>query len=176
MKATETQPHPFVTYLETLSANRGALAALRRGLGQPPGTVPEVYPYLMPFIPEGAGSYTEAAYFTIASLYALYPQSSSSGNMGSHMAAAIASESRQAAVERRFTALLACHPDDLPDALRQAISFLRSQDQPVNWHQLMRDYLAWGHPDRYIQKSWAAAFWRPAIQTESTESATETEI
>ncbi len=168
MKSTETQPHPFVTYLESLAGNRGALAALRRSLGQPPGAVAEVFPYLIPFIPENTSAHHEAAYYTIASLYAFHPASMSSGNMGGHMAAAVHSESSQAAVERRFTALLACHPDDLPHALRQAISFLKSLDQPVNWHQLMRDYLAWGHPDRYVQKNWASMFWRPRIQPSET--------
>ena len=33
-----TKERPFVTYLESLREDRGALAALRRGLGQPPGT------------------------------------------------------------------------------------------------------------------------------------------
>jgi CRISPR system Cascade subunit CasB len=176
MSRQPTQPHPFITYLETLTANRGVLAALRRGLGQPPGTVAEVYPYILPFIPDSVGPHVEEIYFTIASLFAFYPQGITSGNIGSHMASAVVSESSQAAVERRFTTLLASHPDDLPNALRQAISFLKSKDQPVNWHQLMRDMLAWDHPDRYVQKRWASAFWKPRTGTGSSTLQSETEL
>jgi len=63
------------------------------------------------------------------------------------------------AVERRFTALLTAHPDDLPFFLRQAIGFLKSKEVPVDWHQLFVDMLAWGHPSGYVQKQWARAFW-----------------
>ena len=53
----------------------------------------------------------------------------------------------------------AAHPDDLPFFLRQAVSFLKSKDVPINWHQLMRDINHWNHPDRFVQHNWANAFW-----------------
>ncbi len=42
---TEQPIHPFVNRLQELAEKqeRGALAALRRGLGQPPGTVAEMF-------------------------------------------------------------------------------------------------------------------------------------
>ena len=65
------------------------------------------------------------------------------------------------ALERRFTALLSAHPDDLPKYLRQAISFLKSKEISINWEQLFSDLQAWGHAERRtnVQKSWARAFW-----------------
>jgi CRISPR system Cascade subunit CasB len=60
--------------------------------------------------------------------------------------------------------LLAAHPDDLDFHLRQAVSFLKSRDVPVNWHQLLSDVLAWGHPERYVQRRWARAFWGRSTQ------------
>jgi hypothetical protein len=42
---------------------------------------------------------------------------------------------------------------------------------PVNWHQLFADVLAWNHPDGYVQKQWARAFWaRPKPQVEAPQS------
>lgn len=38
----EGTKHPYIIYLESLREDRAALAALRRGLGQPPGTVPDM--------------------------------------------------------------------------------------------------------------------------------------
>ena len=153
------EPHPFIAYLESLGENRAALAALRRGLGQPPGSVPDMYPYVIRFLPEGAAPWVEETCYLLASLYAIYPQSAASGNMGSHYAQARNIVGDDAAIERRFTALLSAHPDDLHFYLRQAISFLRSKEAPVNWQQLYRDLLAWDHPSRYVQKRWADAFW-----------------
>jgi CRISPR system Cascade subunit CasB len=150
---------PFITYLEGLRDDRGALAALRRGLGQPPGTVTSMYRYVVPWLGDDAPAWREAAYYTVAALYASHPAPGGSGTMGAHFAQARGREGGDTAIERRFTALLAAHPDDLDTYLRQAVSYLRSKEVPVNWHQLLSDVVAWGHPERYVQKRWARAFW-----------------
>ncbi len=154
-------PHPFIAYLYSLAADedRAALAHLRRGLGKPPGAAPEMFPYVVPWLPENP--HREAAYYLVASLFALHPASAAQGNMGDHMAAARDGNNDQA-LERRFTALLSAHPDDLPNYLRQAVSYLKSKEVPVNWDQLFRDLQFWSHPEYGIQvrKRWATAFWR----------------
>lgn len=155
-----TSPHPFVSYLETLAEDRAALAALRRGLGQPTGTAAEMYPYVVPRLPVGLSQAEQNVYFTVAALYAYHPASTGEGNLGNHLRQAVHSPEDLPAVERRFVVLLNTHPDDLDDHLRQTVGFLRSKDLPVNWHQLLRDIRAWGHPQRYIQRRWANAFWR----------------
>ncbi|MCC7119616.1 MAG: type I-E CRISPR-associated protein Cse2/CasB [Anaerolineales bacterium] len=151
--------HPLIRYLQKLETenNRGALASLRRGLGQPPGTVADMYRYVEPFL-GGDARYKESAYYLVAALFALHPSSAEFGDMGKHMAAT-RTENGSDALERRFTALLAAHQDDLPDYLRQAVSFLKSKDVPVNWNQLLRDLQSWGHTDRFVQKQWARSFW-----------------
>jgi len=150
---------PFITYLEGLREDRGALAALRRGLGQPPGTVTSMYRYVVPWLGDDVPAWREAAYYTVAALYASHPAPGGKGNMGAHFSQARGQQGSDAAIERRFTTLLAAHPDDLDTYLRQAVSYLRSKEVPVNWHQLLSDVVAWGHPDRYVQKRWARAFW-----------------
>lgn len=169
MSTKTTEHYPFIDYLERLkkNENRAALAALRRGLGQPAGSVASTYPYVVPWLPRD-NPWAEDTYYLIASLYALHPASAAGGNMGDHMARTRSKD--DIAVERRFTALLAAHPDDLPFYLRQAISWLRSKDVAVNWHQLMRDLSGWGHSERYVQRRWANAFWgAPETTEEETE-------
>ena len=161
-----TKTHPFITYLEGLRDDRGALAALRRGLGQPPGTVADMYRYVVPWLPDDS----EAAYYLIAALFAYHPDAGGTGNMGRHFARTRDPQGDNTAIERRFTALLAAHPDDLDFYLRQAVSFLKSKEVPVYWHQLLSDVLAWDHPDRYVQQQWARAFWgRPVKETQITK-------
>jgi CRISPR system Cascade subunit CasB len=151
----------YITYLESLKEDRAALAALRRGLGKPEGSAPEMYPYVVPWLPKEENRWRETYYYLIASLFAMHPDCAHDGNMGDHFALARSkSNSSSEAVERRFTALLSSHPEDLGFYLRQAISFLRSNEVPVQWHQLMHDIERWSHPQRYVQRQWANAFWR----------------
>jgi CRISPR system Cascade subunit CasB len=162
---TEPTIHPFIARLQALAdgEDRGALASLRRGLGQPPATVAPMYRYVEPFLAEKRSRTLEAAHYLIASLFALHPQPGGAGNLGSHMAKTRSDKTRSEAgddaLERRFTALLSAHVEDLPDYLRHAISFLKSKEVPVNWNQLFRDLQDWDKDDRRVQKRWAAAFW-----------------
>jgi CRISPR system Cascade subunit CasB len=161
---TETKVHPFIERLQELARKeeRGALAALRRGLGQPPGTTAEMFRYVEPFNPPPKISWV---YYTIASLFALHPEAAPSGNLGAHLAQTRA-EGGEDALDRRFTALLSAHQDDLPDRLRQAVSFLKSKDVPVNWNQLFWDLQNWEEkreePKHSVQKRWAGSFWGKA--------------
>ncbi len=168
---SESSVHPFIAHLQSLAEgdDRAPLAHLRRGLGRPPGTTPEMFRYVVPWLPESPYPDQEAAYYLTASLFAMHPVSTEHGNMGDHMSAARDGKNEDA-LERRFTALLSAHPDDLPDYLRQAVSFLKSKEIAINWDQLFRDLQYWGHPeygDR-VRKSWATAFWRyrPSDQTD----------
>ncbi len=169
---TEPTIHPFIAHLQSLAdgQERGALAALRRGLGQPPGAAVEMFRYVEPFLPQKRRAPQEAAYYLVAALFAFHPKSTDEGNMGAHMAQA-RSEGGEDALERRFTALLAAHPDDLPDYLRQAISFLKSKEIPVNWNRLFWDLHAWDEEDRRVQKHWASAFWSRTQPIEESANA-----
>lgn len=152
--------HPFVKYLLELAEDRAALAALRRGLGRPPGTVPEMFPYVIPLLPRKLRPEEEAAYYTLAALYALHPSHTDQGNMGDHMAQAARKGNREA-VERRFVALLAARSEDLSERLRQTIGFLKAQEVRVNWDALFSALRYWNHPDHgnRIRRDWSRAFW-----------------
>jgi CRISPR type I-E-associated protein CasB/Cse2 len=176
-----TEQHYFINQLEKLKGaeNRAALAALRRGLGQPPGHAPEMHPYVVRFLPKDAfpNSWVEQSYYLVASLYGLHPEKGTGANLGHHFAQTLdPNPDYNQAIERRFTALLTAHPDDLAFYLRQAVSFLKSRQQPVavNWHQLMKDVLDWGNPYKQpgVQKRWAGRFWgRPDNDPAATEEA-----
>ncbi len=165
-----TEPEPFVSYLETLREDRAALASLRRGLGQPPGTVADMFPYVARWVPAQAPRALEEVYYLVAALFASHPEAGGTGNMGDHFRRVVQADAESAAaVERRFTALLAAHPDDLHFYLRQAVSFLRSREVPVNWHQLFVDIRRWAHPERPVQRRWARSFWGYTAQTSQSE-------
>jgi len=178
---TEQIIHPFITYLQGLpqKQDRGALAALRRGLGQPPGTTAEMYRYVEPFLSPGRSRTDETVYYLIASLFALHPLTTGQGNMGAHMRACDPEQKNSDALERRFTALLASCFDDLPEYLRQIISFLKSKEVPVNWNQLFWDLKDWDREDHRVQKHWANSFWgtfhKDSVKVNNSESVSNPE-
>lgn len=165
----------FIKYLENLKQkeDRGALAALRRGLGQSPAQAPSMHALMIPWlIQNDVNEWEERNYYMIASLYAYHPISTDIGNLGDHLRA-MSNESNQASLDRRFTALLNVHQDDLHDYLRQIIGLLKSNKTPipVNWEQLLLDVKKWSHPDRYVQRAWARGFWRkPPKQDNQNDS------
>jgi len=169
---TEQKKHHFIEYLEGLASSqeRGALAALRRGLGQPPGTIVTMYPYVVPHLPTAKSQ--EMACYLIAPLFALHPKAGGIGDFGNHWRQCDPEGKNSDALERRFTALLAAHPDDLPDYLRQAVSFLKSKDVSVNWNQLFWDLQNWDEkrddPKASVQKRWAGSFWGKSQSKEET--------
>ncbi|MDI9549925.1 MAG: type I-E CRISPR-associated protein Cse2/CasB [Chloroflexota bacterium] len=154
------EPHsPFIAYLEQLRdrQDRAALAHLRRGLGRKPGEAPEMYPYVVPWLPNDP--WADSRYFLIASLFALHPLPGGSGNMGAHFARIRQAKGSEDATERRFVSLLAAHADDLAYHLRQAVTLCKANSIPVNWAQLFRDVQYWGAPSGSVQRAWARAYW-----------------
>lgn len=163
--STAQAVHPLIALLDSLQDNRAALAALRRGLGQPRSMAADMHRYLIPLLPERISRWDEQCYYLIAALYGLHPKPAASGNLGDHFAQAKsqAGEAGAEAVERRFIALLDAHPDDLAFYLRQAISFLKGKEETaVNYQRLLYDVMAWNDPERrvQVQRRWAQGFWR----------------
>ncbi len=148
----------FIDYLTEMIQDRGRLAALRRGLGQPPANCPAMYPVIAPWLPSNCSYRDEQRHYLIASLFAFHPKDTQTGNMGSHLRR-VCDQNTEEAISRRFVALLASHADDLPLYLRQTISYLKSKDTEINWRQLFKDLRSWDHPERFIQRHWANAFW-----------------
>jgi len=177
----ESKEVSFICYLESLleDENRAALAALRRGLSGPPGTVPDTFPYIVPFLPKDieADSPRAMPYFIIASLFALYfsgkgkELSNVKGhNIGRAFLQAKIDEAKakgktekdiekETSIDSRFVALLNAHYDDLSYHLRYAISFLKSREIPLDWHKLFKHLCHWSHPNRWVQKELAKGFW-----------------
>lgn len=147
------------------------MAALRRGLGKPPGSDAQVSRYVIPLLPSDCSGWREEAYYTLATLFAYWHQgdrvtppqppkslAASYARLRSHEDQA---EGSQDAVERRFVALLNCHAENLPDHLRRAVGLLRSHEIPIDWSQLLHDIQSWGSPYRKVQRQWARHFWAP---------------
>lgn len=167
----DTKIYSFINYLYSLADgnNRGALADLRRGLTGQPGTVPAMFPYIAPWVPdEMRNTWQEKVYYLVASLFAYYQAGSyggarlrtEEGNFGKHSRALKDEGKQSASFEMRFTNLLNAHQEDLSTYLRQIISQMRSNEIAINWHQLLHDLLRWNSESQYIQRQWANSYWK----------------
>lgn len=149
--------------------DRGALAALRRGLGQQPGTVPAMFPYVEPYLGGNPTRSREEASYLVAALFASHPLNwAQEGPIATNVGASLARiAGRSDSIEKRFQALLACRREDLPDHLRHLIALLRGHDIPVDWSQLLRDIQFWDAEDRRVQRAWARALWGRMVESTS---------
>jgi CRISPR system Cascade subunit CasB len=162
MTETVARASSFIDHLHDLEASKDhdALAQLRRGVGKSPGEVPALLVHVVPWLPAAPWPGLEDAYFLIATLFALHPNTGlpQRTNLGASFAR-LARAMDSGGAERRFMALLNCDRGELSDHLLSAVTLLRTNDIPVDWRQLLADVLAWQRPQRRVQRAWAAGFW-----------------
>ncbi len=176
MQQSESLESRFLASLETLARTdqRAALAALRRGLGKKPGRAPEMYPYVVPFVPRRASSELEGGLYLVAALFAWHPVSWHRGegefhtNLGASLRQVFLRTDSES-IQSRFVALLNAPSDDLPIHLRHAVGLCKAHEVAVDYIALLRDIQRWDGEPRRVQRQWAAAFW------ERPESSVETE-
>lgn len=170
----------FINYLHSLRdrEDRGALAALRRGLGKPPGTVFSMAPYVEPWVAKSSDR-DRRLYYLVATLFASHPgvkrttigEEESTDryqrNMGDVFASVARADKRPdekyedsvRRTERRFVALLNADSEDFPQHLRHAVSLAKSKGVGVDFAALLSDLRAWDSDSRWVQQRWAASFW-----------------
>ena len=187
MNTTIATHHKFIAHLENLvrDKDRGALAALRRGLGKPPGTAREMDRYVLPYLPHGASEKQENACYLVGALFAYWHQGKDNltkenpANLGDSLRLLVNHEASENGnredaekrIEKRLVALLNCHQDDLPVHLRHTIDLLKAKDIPIDWTRLLWDVQKWQHESRKVQRDWARNFWHGYEKTTGLDEA-----
>jgi CRISPR system Cascade subunit CasB len=158
--------------------NRGALAALRTGLGKPPGAAPRMLPIIARYLVNDDGPSTRAAFLT-AALFASHPDKGGTGSLGQALRRATKGDSRpngkhgEAGVEARLAAALDADSEDLPRHLEGLVGLCESASIPINWREFYWDVwsLLGDDEGRQIRTRthWARDYWRP--ESSADESA-----
>jgi CRISPR system Cascade subunit CasB len=147
-----TQNPQIIEFCENLSKlDAGEKARLKRNAGRGLAQSRRVMGlFFNKLLPHGVPRYQEEKYFLVATLYPL-ADSGGTGGLGASLRRAREHDS----LDRRVEILLDADDAHLPFRLRQAVRFLYSKRQPVNWPLLLRDLLAWNSEKRWVQEQWA---------------------
>ncbi|MCK9929611.1 type I-E CRISPR-associated protein Cse2/CasB [Frankia sp. Mgl5] len=144
------------------------LAALRRGAGRDPGTVPQMWRYYTTLNQEGWGTPGLRAEHAALVLFAMHQQSQTrlmhAAGVGLGAAVRCLRESDKFssdAVDRRFEA--AATATSLSEAsyhLRGLVRQLRGLPQPLDYTRLYWDLLSWQNPDRIgqVRRRWGSQY------------------
>ena len=161
----KSRDYPLVTFLENLRDrdDRAALAKLRRGLGKRLG-VPDMYPYVVRFLPEAP--WKQEIYFLITALFAFHPEPGPWNRSMGAVFRAIQGQESTDSIEKRFVRLLEADSEDVGFHLKQAVSLAKAKGIGVSFHRLMSDLLNWNHEDRFVQMAWARDFWTRYKETQ----------
>ena len=161
---------------EETSQSRASCAKLRRAVGKPPGTSPDIWDVTLQGAPDewqsyaGQASYAEWAVHTALTLYALHRQgntSSMSGGSDSFASAAarivLNDENRLDAIRRRFNAVAtATEFSELAHHARGIIQLLKAENLKMDYPGFAQDLLVFqipGGADR-IRLRWGEDFYR----------------
>lgn len=157
----------FIDYLMDLSKrDRGALAVLRRSLARKPGNYPAAYAYVERFVgrDRNANDSRRLALYLAAGLFGTFPQQSTRRSFSTAWGELFRLRD-SGSIEKRFLALLAAEPDDVPVHLRQAVSLLSAADLAFDYIALLDDLniLLNAHAlegrDK-VRQRWAREFYR----------------
>ncbi len=144
------------------------LAALRRGVGREPGSVPQMWQYYTTLQADGHLTTRLRAEHAALTLFAIHQQSlpRSAHELGSGLGTAV-KELRASgkfspdAVDRRFgTAATATSLSEASYHLRGLVRQLRQIQRPLDYTALFWDLVTWQNPARLgqVRRRWAAQY------------------
>ena len=162
----------LIKHLERLKEHdRGAIAALRRSLGFAPGSYVPAFQSMERFSARNDDKpWQRQALYLTAGLYALHPKHAAGQSLAAVLARVMV-ERKSPSIEKRFLALLATEPEELPDHLRQVVSLLAADRAAIDYGELLGDLNVWLQPRAFeardrLRQRWATAFYRAVTPAE----------
>ena len=172
----------FVSHLRGLlhprnREGRRTLGALRRSAGKNPGTVTDPYFVVNGFLHPDFNEWDENVFYVTGALFALRHQQLGDpgrpqrySNFGKSYRQLAKTNEDLPRIERRFTALLNSHHEDLHHHLRHAVGRMRVEGVEIDWVRLIKDLRYWSNHDRTVQRAWARGFWGRLEQPDEEQS------
>jgi len=167
----------FIQYLQSMEADRGKLATLRKGLIDTQSQF--AWPLLSRFI-NFDKPYRMKVLQTVAGLYAHHPQNTSSGNLGSTCFKLLDEDEKQkiakgesGPISRNFQYVLAANGEELFPRVRRLVFRAKGDEVPINYVQLTKDLLDWQYKKDRIKPAWGKEFWKVSNEAKFGEQESE---
>lgn len=190
--------HPHIARLQDeylrnppLPAARANLAQLRRGVGKPAGSVPELWSLTLALVPDSLSwdgddpSRSEEAAHAAMTLYAMHQQSTARpmhqpGRSFGHAVGTLRGSQRwsEEAVTRRFmSAATAESIGGILTHVRGLVTQLRAAEQGLDYARLADDFVAILTPGKaqFIRMRWGRDFYRTTVHTSADDAETDTD-
>ncbi len=169
------------------SAVRAMLAKLRRGIGKPPGSMPELWPVTLDGLPEAlqgtssSPSKGEWAVHTALTLFALHQQGKElkgkamfreGESLGVSLRQLAMIYGDEARVKRRFdAAATAQSPEEFSNHLRGLIQLLKAEDVPLDYAALAEDLYWFQFPEAKdgVRLRWGRDFYHTSRQDDENQ-------
>lgn len=160
------------------SAVRAIMAKLRRGIGKPPGSMPELWDVTLNSLPEaitgkgGKPTYGEWAVHTTLTLFALHQQgkdikkrlmSQDGYSLGVAVRNLIQDEEDEKRIKRRFDAMATSDSmEEISHHLRGLIQLMKTKDIPLDYPELAEDLYRYQFPEARdsVRLQWGREFYR----------------
>ena len=167
-----------ITNSQNSGAQKAALANLRKGAGQVPGDLPQLWGTFLQDMPEiffsfdGEPSRAEWAVYIALTLFAIHqqghdlsndPMYRSGSSLGSALAKLVRSEEDKERILRRFNAMATSRDiEELSHHLRTLIQILRSEDIPLDYPALAKDLYFYQNPESVssVRLRWGQDFYK----------------
>lgn len=162
----------FVAAIQRVIRDPGTRAALRRGLGRPPGRAPQMHAVVAPWLPGDPQPAVERAYYAVAALMAHQPRTSAgfgtdaeepeaSPNLGASFAEAVRTgRMREDTSAARLHLLCRQGVDGLHRHLPRAVTQLQVAGVRIAWERLLKDLATWDRDRDEIAKRWLQSYYR----------------
>lgn len=150
----------FIEWLEGLNEKDSKVrAVLRRSLAFDPGSFPQSFPYVEPFVRFEDNSWRREMLYLVAGLWAAHWREGRGTEKISIGKACVAHQvaSKSTSTERRFIALLDSDRDQLPHRLRQMVALLKEYD--LDFEALLKGLLYWNGERKRTQNDWARDYY-----------------
>ena len=160
------------------SSTRAALARLRRGIGKPPGSMPELWSITLDGLPEplkgisGGPTKGEWAVYTALTLFALHqqgkelkgrPMHREGEPLGASVRRLVRNDDDEERVKRRFDAAATSDsPEEFSNHLRGVVQLLKAEDIPLDYSALAEDLYLFQIPEARdsVRLRWGRDFYR----------------
>lgn len=163
----------FITNLNRL--DRGELSRLKRCAGKSLEETHRAIGLFYRLLPYPTPSREDEPLFWLVATHFPLVKNGGKGNFGAALRK-VRSEENKNGLDRRLEALLDADGTRLIYRLSQAVRFLHTnaKDIQMNWAGLLLDLLQWQHPDHYVQKAWAKAYF--AMSSRTVEQLIQNEV